>query len=112
TAKAAADYLADSAGRTLYYFTSDTVGAGASACAGSAADAATCAGKWPVFNASAAVVPTGINASDFSVFTNANVNQQQSAYKGHPLYYFGGDKAPGDRLGDGLSNSHFFTVSR
>ena len=57
------------------------------------------------------MVPTGIKASDFSVFTNAAVNQPQSAYKGHPLYYFGGDKAPGDRLGDGLSNGKFFTIS-
>ena len=111
TTRTAADYLVDGAGRTLYYFTNDTVGAGTSACGGSATDATTCAGKWPVFLALTAVVPTGIKASDFSVFTNAAVNQPQSTYKGHPLYYFGGDKVPGDRLGDGLSNGKFFTIS-
>ena len=109
--KTAADYLVDGAGRTLYYFTSDTVGAGTSACGGSASDATTCAGKWPVFHAANLVVPSGFQASDFTTFTNTNVNAPQSAYKGHPLYYFGGDKAPGDRLGDGLGGGKFFTIS-
>jgi predicted lipoprotein with Yx(FWY)xxD motif len=28
----------------------------------------------------------------------------QSAYKGHPLYFFAGDAAPGDTKGRGVNN--------
>ena len=33
--------------------------------------------------------------------------KRQTTYKGWPLYYFAGDKAPGDVLGQGLGNVWF-----
>ena len=51
----------------------------------------------------AAVVPSDLAASDFTVFTRPD-GQRQSAYKGHPLYFFAGDAAPGDTTGRGVAN--------
>jgi len=93
-------YLADGTGRTLYYFFQDTVGtatsAPVSACTGS------CLTTWPIFDSSSTVVPSILQASDFTVFTRPD-GQMQSAYKGHPLYYFAGDAAPGDTKGRGVN---------
>jgi len=92
--------LTDGAGRSLYYFTQDTVGTPpTSACAGTAGDPTTCVGNWPIFFAGAnVIVPTGIDPARFSTFTRAD-NLQQTAFDGHPLYYFAGDVSPGDLMG-------------
>ncbi|TMA91869.1 MAG: hypothetical protein E6J65_08525 [Deltaproteobacteria bacterium] len=94
-------YLADGAGRTLYYFFQDTVGTATtppvSACT------TTCLASWPIFLTNSTVVPSILTASDFTVFTRPD-GQMQSAYKGHPLYYFAGDAAPGDTKGRGVNN--------
>ncbi len=67
-----------------------------SACTGS------CLTTWPIFDSSSTVVPSILQASDFTVFTRPD-GQMQSAYKGHPLYYFAGDAAPGDTKGRGVN---------
>jgi predicted lipoprotein with Yx(FWY)xxD motif len=94
-------YLADGAGRTVYYFFQDTVGtatgAPVSACT------TTCLASWPIFLTNSPVVPSILHASDFTVFTRPD-GQMQSAYKGHPLYSFAGDAAPGDTKGRGVNN--------
>lgn len=92
--------LTDAMGRTLYYFTQDTVGTPpTSACAGTAGDRTTCVGNWPIFFAGDSVVtPTGLDATKLSTFTRAD-NQKQTAFDGHPLYYFADDTAPGDVKG-------------
>src|SRR5262249_2367724 len=65
--------LTDGAGRTLYYFTPDTVGEHpTSACNGAAGDPMTCLGNWPVFSTSSIVVPTGVDKARFSSFTRSD----------------------------------------
>jgi len=44
------------------------------------------------------IVPSGVDATRFSSFTRAG-NQQQTAFDGHPLYYFVDDASPGDLMG-------------
>jgi predicted lipoprotein with Yx(FWY)xxD motif len=51
-------------------------------------------------------VPEGLNAGDFGAITRED-GKRQSTYKGAPLYYYAGDKAPGDALGQGLGNAWF-----
>jgi predicted lipoprotein with Yx(FWY)xxD motif len=94
-------YLNDGTGRSLYQFFQDTPGT-----AGSdpvSACTVGCLVKWPIFLSETAVVPSGLAASDFTVFTRPD-GQRQSAYKGRPLYFFAGDAAPGDTTGRGVAN--------
>ena len=91
--------LIDGAGRTLYRFAQDTVGANpTSACTGVAGDRTTCLGNWPVFAADPIIVPTGIDVTRFAKVTRAD-GLAQLAFDGQPLYYFADDKVPGDVLG-------------
>jgi predicted lipoprotein with Yx(FWY)xxD motif len=93
-----AHYLADPAGRTLYQFSKDTTGNGGtppvSACTGG------CASSWPIFATTGTALPTSVDPS-LATFQRAD-NTPQASWKGHPLYYFGGDKIPGDTKGDGV----------
>jgi len=92
--------LTDGAGRSLYFFAQDTVGnPPTSACPGTAGNRTTCVGNWPIFLASTTVVPSNIPPAKITVFTRGSDNLQQSAFDGHPLYYFADDKVPGDDLG-------------
>jgi predicted lipoprotein with Yx(FWY)xxD motif len=86
-------YLADPAGRTLYIDARDTVGA-APSCTGA------CLNNWLVFAAGSGPLPTGIDASKLTTFTRPD-GVAQSAFDGHPLYYFVRDVAPGDTNGRG-----------
>jgi predicted lipoprotein with Yx(FWY)xxD motif len=99
-------YLADPHGRTLYTFADDTVGSSAvppvSACTG------TCLTLWPIFLADGTVTPTGIDSTKLTSFTRADGNMQ-SAFDGHPLYYFTSDTVPGDVTGQGVMD--FFTAA-
>ena len=100
----AASYLIDGAGRTLYYFSQDTVGtstrAPVTACA-----SAQCMANWPIYLADQPTVPSGLVAADFTVYTRAD-GMQQSAYRGHPLYHYVGDTAPGQTNGRAVSGWH------
>jgi predicted lipoprotein with Yx(FWY)xxD motif len=91
-------FLADSKGMTLYIFKKDS--SGKSVCEGS------CLVKWPLYFREKVSVPEGVNAGDFSAITRGD-GMRQSTYKGSPLYYFAGDKAPGDVQGQGLGNVWF-----
>jgi len=93
-------YLADPAGRTLYVSSQDTVGT-ANAAPVSACDGA-CLTNWPVFLAGSDAVPTGVDPSKLTTFTRAD-GAMQSAFDGHPLYFFAGDNAPGDDNGRGVN---------
>ena len=84
--------LADSEGRTLYWFAPDT--ATRSACYGS------CAAYWPPVNGPATAGP-GVTGT-LSVLTRAG-GSVQAAYDGHPLYTYVGDRAPGQANGNGLN---------
>jgi predicted lipoprotein with Yx(FWY)xxD motif len=91
-------FLADSQGMTLYIFKKDSPGK--SVCAGP------CVVKWPLYFRQMVTVPEGLNAGDFGTITRED-GKQQTTYKGWPLYYFEGDKAPGDVLGQGLGSAWF-----
>lgn len=74
-------------GRTLYLFEKDK--GTTSACAGP------CLDNWPpLTSASAPTAGDGVDASKLSTADGAVANQV--VYNGHLLYYFAGDKAPGD----------------
>lgn len=78
-------------GRTLYTFTKDSAGSGASACYQQ------CATNWPPLPVASGSKPIG----DFSIVQRTD-NTQQWAYKGWPLYYFAKDSQAGDKRGDGV----------
>jgi len=85
-------------GMTLYMFAPDT--STSSACTGN------CAAAWPPLTGDLPTLGAGLAASDFSGITRAD-GTKQVAFHGHPLYYFGGDKAAGDTNGQGLSSKWY-----
>lgn len=88
--------LVDGAGRSVYLFEADT--GATSNCNGQ------CAQIWPpVLVGGAAPMPTG-GAQAALLGTTARADgTKQVTYNGHPLYYFMGDKAPGDARGQGIN---------
>ena len=91
-------FLTDAKGITLYIFKKDSPGK--SACAGP------CVEKWPLYFREKVAAPDGVMAGDFGTITRED-GKRQTTYKGWPLYYFAGDKAPGDVLGQGMGNVWF-----
>jgi len=63
----------------------------------------TCLANWPAFLAGGNAVPTGVDPSKLTTFVRAD-GTQQSAFDGHPLYYFVGDTTPGQISGQGIEN--------
>jgi predicted lipoprotein with Yx(FWY)xxD motif len=88
-------YLTDGKGMTLYHFKKDSQDK--NSCTGP------CIEKWPVYYAEQIVAPTGSDAKDFGSFVRAD-GKKQSTFRGWPLYYFSGDKAPGDINGQGFKD--------
>jgi len=88
--------LADPNGVTLYYFLKDTPGSGTSACTGA------CIALWPAFSTPTVQVSLPLQASDFGTITRPD-GSNQTTYLGWPLYYYSGDKAPGDTNGYGFN---------
>jgi predicted lipoprotein with Yx(FWY)xxD motif len=85
--------LVDGQGRTLYLFEADS--AGRSSCHGA------CASAWPPFLSSGAPeAGTGVAAGQLG--TIPGDGGSQVTYHGHPLYYYAGDRQPGDTTGQGL----------
>lgn len=93
TQKPVGNYLTDSDGKTLYYFTKDS--SGASACSGN------CIKNWPAFTAGNFVVPSTMNPSDFGTITRDD-GTAQVTFKGYPLYYFIRDRKRGEITGQGV----------
>ncbi|MCE5194411.1 MAG: hypothetical protein LLF28_02990 [Nitrospiraceae bacterium] len=89
------NFIADSKGMALYYFTKDSPGV--SVCVEG------CLEKWPIFYAEKIVVGAGLKAKDFNTITREN-GKKQTTFKGYPLYYFFKDKNPGDTFGQGVNN--------
>lgn len=98
-------FLVDAEGKTLYYFTNDTV-PGASVCGTGG-----CLENWPVFGPAEGqgFAPgegvTGVLGS----FTRAD-DLVQATYDGRPLYSFIGDQAAGDTTGQGLGDVWFVAL--
>jgi predicted lipoprotein with Yx(FWY)xxD motif len=94
-------FLTDAQGMTLYTFKNDKPGV--SNCTGA------CAGIWPPF------VVTGMPSAGSGVtgqiglITRAD-GSQQVTYNGMPLYFYQGDKAPGDVNGQGFKNVWYAAV--
>jgi predicted lipoprotein with Yx(FWY)xxD motif len=90
--------LADSNGRTLYFFAPDV--SGNSACTGS------CLVTWPSFYVKDPSVSQGIGNNDIEDFERTD-GEEQLTYKGWPLYYYASDAKQGDVKGDGLNGLWF-----
>jgi len=90
------DILADSKGMTLYMFVPDKPNE--SVCYGS------CAQAWPplILESGQPVAGEGVNAR--LGITTRRDGSRQVTVNGMPLYYFAGDKKPGDANGQGLNN--------
>ncbi len=89
-------FLTDEAGRTLYAFDNDKKDT--SNCTGN------CSQNWPAYIVSGTPqAGDGITASLITTFTRAD-GKTQAEYDGHPLYYYAGDKNPGDFKGHGVAN--------
>ena len=88
-------YLTDIKGMTLYNFKKDTPGK--SACEGG------CLANWPLYFVDAVAAKDGLDAKNFGTITRAD-GKKQTTYKGMPLYFFIGDKAPGDTNGQGVKD--------
>ena len=85
--------LADARGFTLYWHSKDTPMS--SACTGS------CAKAWPPVTGKPAAAMGVRLVGKFGTITRAN-GVLQATYKGHPLYTYAGDSAPGQVKGNGL----------
>jgi predicted lipoprotein with Yx(FWY)xxD motif len=90
--------LASSRGLTLYYYGADKPHSGKSACTG------VCATAWPPL-AAPVKAPAGARLPGrLGVITRPN-GVKQVTLNGYPLYFYIGDKAPGQAKGNGISGS-------
>jgi len=96
--------LVNQSGYTLYYFSDDASGNGASTCTGE------CAAKWPPFYAGVITVPDSLKAVDFATITRAD-GLNQTTYKGWPLYLYSGDKEAGFTSGNGRDDNRWHIVN-
>jgi predicted lipoprotein with Yx(FWY)xxD motif len=89
--------VAGSNGMTVYTFTKDTAGSGQSTCSGG------CLTKWPALTVPAGSTPTagpGVSGTLGTITRTDTNGALQVTYNGLPLYFFQGDKAPGDTNGN------------
>jgi predicted lipoprotein with Yx(FWY)xxD motif len=87
--------VAGSNGMTVYTFSNDTANSGKSACSGG------CLSKWPALTVAAGAAPAagaGVSGT-LGTITRADDGTLQVTYNGLPLYFYAGDKAPGDTNG-------------
>jgi len=90
--------LASSRGLTLYFYGEDKPGSGTSACTGA------CATAWPPL-AAPVKAPSGVRLpGKLGVITRPN-GVKQVTLNGHPLYFYAGDKAPGQAAGNGIEGA-------
>ena len=88
--------LFDGRGKALYAFTHDT--RGRSTCSGGA-----CAAAWPPYLVPGSLrAGTGTHASLLGTTTRTN-GERQVTYAGRPLYYYVGDRTPGQILCQNVS---------
>jgi predicted lipoprotein with Yx(FWY)xxD motif len=91
-------FLVDGKGMSLYLYTKDTAGSGASTCYGS------CATAWPpLLTTGKPVAGSGVDMSKFGTLTRTD-GTTQVTYNGWPLYYFNKDKQAGDITGEGVGS--------
>lgn len=95
--------LTDSKGMTLYYFANDKTNT--SNCTGG------CASTWPPLLATGSGAPTSATPLSGTLAAFDGANGHQVEYNGHPLYTYGGDSAPGDTNGEGVSGVWFVATA-
>jgi predicted lipoprotein with Yx(FWY)xxD motif len=88
--------LADAKGFTLYWYAKDTHMT--SVCTGS------CATAWPPVTGKPSAAMGVRLVGKFGTITRGN-GVLQATYKGHPLYTYAGDSAPGQVKGNGLGGT-------
>lgn len=90
------EYLIGPDGMTLYFFDNDTDGV--SNCT------AQCLVNWPALTVPEGLEPTAVSAADgdLEVIVRADDGTRHVTYDGMPLYYYIGDRMPGDTTGDGV----------
>jgi predicted lipoprotein with Yx(FWY)xxD motif len=87
--------LADANGRTLYLFQADKPGVSTLSNAGLAV--------WPAFTTTGTPqAKGGTTASQIATISGPN-GSRQVTYNSHPLYYYAGDRQPGNTFGQGLN---------
>jgi len=92
--------LTGPSGMTLYYFTTDSPSS--TTCTGQ------CAVVWPPLEVPAGSTPTLSSSISGTVATISRPDgTTQVTYKGHPLYYYRGDTAPGTDKGQGVGGTWF-----
>jgi predicted lipoprotein with Yx(FWY)xxD motif len=93
TTGAAGSYLTGASGRALYLWVADP--GGRSVCSGA------CAQAWPPLVASGKLRSgPGVNSHNLGTITRSD-GRKQVTYRGHPLYYFTGDKSATAVTGQG-----------
>jgi predicted lipoprotein with Yx(FWY)xxD motif len=86
-------YLTGASGRAIYLWVADK--GDTSSCSGA------CAQAWPpVTTTGKPTAGSGVTASDLGT-TKRSDGTEEVTYKGHPLYYFVGDKSAGQTTGQG-----------
>jgi predicted lipoprotein with Yx(FWY)xxD motif len=97
--------LVDARGRTLYLFTRDSERT--SRCRGA------CARAWPPYVVSTAGRAAGGARSALVGVARRADGSRQLTYRGHPLYYYVGDRAPGQILCQDVEEygGHWWIVS-
>lgn len=85
-------YLTDAEGNTLYGFINDRYETNNFTNEDFSNDA-----SWPIFEVDLQAVPSTLDESDFSIIDVHG--RSQLAFRGWPMYYFGGDDARGDNKG-------------
>ncbi|MHB1517927.1 MAG: COG4315 family predicted lipoprotein [Acidimicrobiales bacterium] len=93
--------LADTQGRTLYYFTPDTSTTPVCTSTYKLPNGAICTTAWPPL-VLAVGTPGSSGALPGKLSVASGGNGRQVTYQGHPLYTFAGDTGPGQANGEGL----------
>jgi predicted lipoprotein with Yx(FWY)xxD motif len=90
--------LASSHGLTLYYYSEDKRGSGKSVCTG------TCAAVWPPL-AAPVRAPAGVRLPGQLRMITRPGGVRQVTINGYPVYFYAGDKAPGQTAGNGIEGA-------
>ena len=97
-------YLTNSTGFALYFRSTDAPNSGTTTC-----NTDVCEKNWPVFYQPTLNLPPGVSSSQFSTITAYN-STKIVTYDGYPLFYWTGDTAAGDTLGQGVGHYYVATV--
>ena len=90
--------LASTRGLTLYYYAEDKPGSGKSACTGG------CASAWPPL-AAPVRAPAGFRLPGPLGMISRPGGGAQVTINGYPIYFYAGDKAPGQAAGNGIQGA-------